>query len=69
MRAHDPPMLFPFRHRSIFRSRWMALLWAAGVIWLALSVAAPWATTDTDDTAANASAQLTPEQQAALNAR
>lgn len=24
---------------SIFRSRWMALLWSAGIIWFALDVA------------------------------
>jgi hypothetical protein len=28
--------MFPFRHSSIFRSRWMALLWAAGIIWFAV---------------------------------
>jgi hypothetical protein len=27
--------MFPIRHRSIFRSRWMALLWAGGILWLA----------------------------------
>jgi hypothetical protein len=30
--------MFPFRYRSIFRSRWMALLWAAGICWTALSL-------------------------------
>lgn len=33
--------MFPIKTRSIFTSRWMALLWAAGIIWLALDVAAP----------------------------
>lgn len=28
--------MFPFRTSSIFRSRWMALLWAAGIIWTAV---------------------------------
>jgi hypothetical protein len=32
--------MFPIRHRSIFRSRYMALLWAAGIIWFAYDVAA-----------------------------
>jgi len=32
-------MLFPFRTRSIFRSRWIALLWAVGIIWMAVDVA------------------------------
>lgn len=31
--------MFPFRHSSIFRSRWIALFWAAGIIWWALDVA------------------------------
>ena len=25
--------MFPMRTSSIFRSRWMALLWAAGILW------------------------------------
>ena len=33
--------MFPFRHSSIFRSRWMALLWAGGIIWTAIDVAGP----------------------------
>lgn len=31
--------MFPFRHSSIFRSRWIALLWAAGICWIAIDVA------------------------------
>ena len=27
------------KHSTIFRSRWMALIWAAGFIWLAIDVA------------------------------
>jgi hypothetical protein len=33
--------MIPMRHSTIFRSRWMALLWAAGIIWFALQVAVP----------------------------
>ena len=33
--------MVPMRTSWIFRSRWIALLWAAGIIWLALSVAGP----------------------------
>ena len=33
--------MFPFRYSSIFRSRWMALLWAAGILWTAYDFAAP----------------------------
>ncbi|HJQ15782.1 MAG TPA: hypothetical protein VJ859_02170 [Allosphingosinicella sp.] len=31
--------MLPIKHSSIFRSRWTALLWAGGFIWLALDVA------------------------------
>jgi hypothetical protein len=31
--------MIPMRTSSIFKSRWMALLWAAGIIWFALDVA------------------------------
>jgi hypothetical protein len=31
--------MFPFRYSSIFKSRWMALLWAAGIIWWAVDIA------------------------------
>lgn len=30
-----------FGYSNIFRSRWKALLWAGGIIWLALQVATP----------------------------
>jgi hypothetical protein len=31
--------MFPFRTSSIFRSRWIALLWAGGFVWMAIDVA------------------------------
>ena len=31
--------MIPMRTSSIFKSRWMALVWAAGIIWLAWDVA------------------------------
>jgi hypothetical protein len=31
--------MFPMRNSSIFKSRWMALLWAAGIIWFAYDFA------------------------------
>ena len=43
--------MFPFRHSSIFKSRWVALLWAAGMIWFALDVAEPPATATNADQA------------------
>jgi len=33
--------MIPMKTRSIFKSRWMALLWAAGIIWFAYDFAAP----------------------------
>lgn len=31
--------MIPMRFSTIFKNRWMALLWAAGVIWFAYDVA------------------------------
>jgi hypothetical protein len=31
--------MFPMRLSTIFKSRWMALLWAAGIIWAAYDIA------------------------------
>ena len=31
--------MFPIRFSTIFRNRWMALLWAAGIIWFAYDFA------------------------------
>lgn len=31
--------MIPMRSSTIFKSRWMALVWAAGVLWLAYDVA------------------------------
>ncbi len=31
--------MIPMRTSSIFRSRWLALVWAAGIIWFAYDVA------------------------------
>ena len=35
-RQHDPD-----ETHTIFKNRWMAVLWAAGIIWFALQVGAP----------------------------
>jgi hypothetical protein len=45
--------MIPMRHSSIFKSRWMALLWAAGIIWFAYDFAAP---DDSSNASANAEA-------------
>jgi hypothetical protein len=31
--------MIPMRTSSVFKSRWMALLWAAGIIWFAVDYA------------------------------
>ena len=31
--------MIPMRTSSIFKSRWMALIWAAGILWFAWDVA------------------------------
>jgi hypothetical protein len=41
--------MIPMRHSTIFRSRWFALVWAAGIIWFALDTAG----TPSDDGAGN----------------
>jgi hypothetical protein len=28
--------MLPIKHKSIFKSRWIALLWAAGIVWSAV---------------------------------
>jgi hypothetical protein len=33
--------MVPIKHSAIFRSRWLALLWAAGIIWFAYDFATP----------------------------
>ena len=44
--------MIPMRTSSVFKSRWMALIWAAGMIWLAVDVAGSSASTPSS-TAAN----------------
>ncbi len=31
--------MLPIRHKSIFKSRWIALVWAAGILWTAVDFA------------------------------
>ena len=33
--------MIPIKHSTIFKSRWWALLWAAGIIWFAYDFAGP----------------------------
>jgi len=41
-----------FGYSKLFRNRWWALLWAAGIIWMAYDVAAPPDETGTNNAAA-----------------
>jgi hypothetical protein len=43
--------MIPMRTSSIFKSRWVALIWAAGIIWLAVDVAGGSASTPSNSTA------------------
>lgn len=47
--------MIPMKHSTIFKSRWWAAVWAAGIVWLAVSVASPDAPAEND--MANAQAQ------------
>jgi hypothetical protein len=47
--------MFPIRQSSVFKSRWMALLWAAGILWFAYDVAG---SAEPDDNSAANSAQV-----------
>lgn len=33
--------MIPMRTKTIFKNRWMALIWAAGILWFAYDFAAP----------------------------
>jgi hypothetical protein len=33
--------MLPIKHSTIFKSRWVALLWAAGILWFAYDFAGP----------------------------
>lgn len=63
--------MLPIKHSSIFKSRWIALLWAAGIIWFALDVASPDKPAKpaaAEDAALNAAvATLPADQREALN--
>jgi hypothetical protein len=39
MRRRDNLRMIPMRTSSIFKSRWMALIWAAGIVWFAYDAA------------------------------
>jgi hypothetical protein len=47
--------MWPMRTSTVFKSRWMALVWAAGVIWIAYDIAesAPRSSAPTNNVAAD----------------
>ena len=57
--------MIPMRMSTIFKSRWMALLWAAGVIWVAYDYAAP--SGDDSSNAAGNEVQVTDADGAPVN--
>jgi len=48
--------MIPMRTSTIFKSRWWALIWAAGILWFALDVAGEPAPADGNTAATDASA-------------
>lgn len=60
--------MVPMRHSTIFKSRWMALVWAAGIVWFALDVAGT--PGETANSAANADGPapgISPDEAAAID--
>ena len=58
--------MIPMKTSTIFKSRWMALVWAAGILWLAWDVAgsAPQDSSNNSDQATDATgASITPAQE------
>jgi hypothetical protein len=49
--------MLPMRHSTIFKSRWMALLWAAGIILFAYQIGSAQPQDDSDAADANQLAQ------------
>ena len=58
--------MLPIQHKHIFRSRWVALLWAAGILWFAYDVASSEPADDNESATANGEQVEQVEQ--ALNA-
>jgi hypothetical protein len=59
--------MVPMRFSTIFKNRWMALLWAAGILWFAYDVAgsqpqAPNASANAEQTDATGSSVTSDEQ-------
>lgn len=64
-------LMLPIRTRSVFKSRWMALLWAGGILWSAAEFAGgqPRSGAGSNDQAANGQGDAeASDMQAAVNA-
>ena len=48
--------MIPMRTSSVFKSRWMALLWAAGIIWFAYDFAGSAPDTESGNNVTNGAA-------------
>lgn len=63
--------MIPMKTSTVFKNRWMALIWAAGIIWFAYDFAGsqPQATNTQDNASGNAAASSDDSNQiaAALN--
>jgi hypothetical protein len=55
--------MFPMKTSTVFKSRWMALLWAAGIIWFAYDFVG----TQPQDENASANAESTDATGAAIS--
>ena len=51
--------MIPVRTSSVFKSRWMALLWAAGIVWFAYDFAGSEPNPDTNDANAEQATDVT----------
>jgi hypothetical protein len=51
--------MVPMRTSSVFKSRWMALLWAAGIIWFAYDTANSQPQADSNSTNAEQQTDVT----------
>ncbi len=60
--------MLPIRHKSIFKSRWIAMLWAGGIIWTAADFASGRPKADANGNAPAVSNDDMAGTQAAMNA-
>lgn len=51
--------MVPMRMSTVFKNRWMALIWAAGIVWFALDYAGTGSSSDSGAKAAPAPASTT----------